>query len=202
MELTPGFYHAFVRLAGKDGFLRYGWIEARFKGAPKLDTQGSSPISASVVYPRGVSEELKVDFTQPVTVVYGSNAPVLEVETAMAIAGTLESAAGIPVEAIQENDLPKGGNQQNLIVVGTPDSNALIGGLRNQLPDANTAVARINAPGGATWLVVVGGDSLSVERAGIDLLLRWWMNAKDSVARRVGLVQKELPRGGDATKLP
>jgi hypothetical protein len=30
----------------------------------------------------------------------------------------------------------------------------------------------------------------------------YWRNAKDSAARRVGLVEKELPKVGDAAKSP
>ena len=83
-DATPGFYHSFLRLETADGQLRYGWIEARLAGAPKLDTETNSAIG----YPRGVADELKLDFTRPFTVVYGTDAPVLEVETAFAIAST------------------------------------------------------------------------------------------------------------------
>ncbi|MDB6027503.1 MAG: hypothetical protein JWM68_3726, partial [Verrucomicrobiales bacterium] len=192
-DLTPGFYQSFVRMETSDGQLRYAWIEARLLGTPKLETESKT----NVVYARGVSEELKLDFERPFTVVYGTDAPVLEVETAFAIASTLESATGQPIEMIQLNDLPKdAGKDRNLILVGTSKSNALIG--QAQLPTGKTSfVARIDSK-----LIVSGEDSLAVERAGMDLLLRWWKHAKDSAVRRVGLVEKELPRGGDATKLP
>ena len=36
----------------------------------------------------------------------------------------------------------------------------------------------------------------------MDDVLRYWRTAKDSVARRIGLVQKELPRTPDPAKLP
>ena len=105
---------------------------------------------------------------------------------------------------IQLNDLPKqAAAKRNLILVGTPKSHNLIGSVAKQLPDAKDgAIAQVKSPTDETWLVVAGNDSLAVEHAGMDLLLRWWKNAKDSAARRVGLVEKELPRGGDATKLP
>ena len=74
----------------------------------------------------------------------------------------------------------------------------LITQVQNRLPAAKSGlVVRLDSR-----LIVSGEDSLAVEHAGMDLLLRWWRNAKDSAARRVGLVEKELPRGGDATKLP
>ncbi|MEP6662664.1 MAG: hypothetical protein ABJC04_03270, partial [Verrucomicrobiota bacterium] len=231
-DATPGFYHAFLRLEGPDGLLGYGWIEARLEGMPKLDLKSVS----AVVYPRGVAEELKFDFSQPYAVVYGQNATSLEVETAFAIASTLESASGHPVEPIALNSLKSalepasarrtlsdtnsiipsdtksegdenGGDlsatdtsllQRNLILVGTAKSNELIAQLQWRLPKLKPGlVARVNSS-----LIVSGSDSGSVEHAGVDLLLRWWKNAKDSAARRVGLVEKELPQGGDATKLP
>jgi hypothetical protein len=63
-------------------------------------------------------------------------------------------------------------------------------------------VTRVKGPGDQAWLAVSGPDPAAVEQAGMDLALRWWRKAKDSAARRVGLAEKELPRGGDATKLP
>ena len=50
--------------------------------------------------------------------------------------------------------------------------------------------------------MVTGKNSREVEDAGMDLILRYWRFAKDSAARRVGLARKDLPRGGDAAKLP
>ncbi|MEO5804710.1 MAG: hypothetical protein ABIR24_14385 [Verrucomicrobiota bacterium] len=200
LDATPGFYQGFLRIETSDGQLRYGWIEARLAGTPKLDMESKS----SVGYPRGAAEELNIDFKRPVVVVYGVDAPVLEVETAFAIASTLESASGQPIEMIQLNDLPKfTGQLRNLIMVGTPKSNERIAFASAQRPELKSGqVERFTDPNQEQWLVVTGEDSLAVEHAGMDLLLRWWKHAKDSAARRVGLVEKELPRGGDATKLP
>jgi hypothetical protein len=197
---TPGFYQCFLRLETSDGSLRYGWVEARLPGAPKLDTE----TKATTIYPHGVAEELNMDFKKSFAVVYGTDAPVLEVETAFAIASTLESATGQPIEMIQLDDFQNSSNQaENIILVGTTKSNAMISSLKAQLPETKTGwVAHVKLPGGQTKLVVSGNNSLSAEQAGMDLLLRWWKNAKDSSARRVGLVEKQLPRGVDATKLP
>ena len=199
-DMISGFYHCFLRLEGSEGSLRYGWIEARFTGQPKLDTESKS----AVVYPRGVAEELRVNLTAPLAVVYGQDAPVLEVETAFAIASTLESACGQPVDALQMNDLPQEKWKTHiLILVGTRGCHPIVAAARDQLaPNAPSFVAKIQPVDSPTKLVVSGNDSLAVEHAGMDLLLRWWKHAKDSAARRVGLVEKELPHGGDATKLP
>jgi hypothetical protein len=164
-DRVPGFYHLFVRLETDSGLLRYAWVEARLPGAPKTD-----------------SEPLKLDWTKPVSVVYGQDAPPLEVETAIAIAETLESATGRPVEAWQVGDLPKPSlENDNLVFV---------------------AAKSIQASSRKPALSMTGTDSEAVERAGMEFILRYWKHAKDSAARRVGLSDKQLPRGVDAVKLP
>ena len=191
---TPGFYHTFLRFEG-DGLLRYGWIEARLKGKPKLDLESKS----AVEYAPNVADALKLDFFQPLAVVYGENATVLEVETAFAIASTLESAIGQPVDAIQFPDLPEATRRDgNVIWVVTAKSEKILTQFEGKLiAPKSGSVTRIGSN-----VVVFGEDSRAAEQAGMDLSLRWWRSAKDSAARRVGLVKKELPRGGDASKLP
>ena len=120
-------------------------------------------------------------------VVYGDDAPVLAVETAVAIAETLESASGREVSYLQISDAPPYAmTNGNLIIVGTAKS--------------NDWVTKKN--GATNVLTITGADSEAVEKAGMNFILSYWKNAKDSAARRVGLVTKELPKGGDAAKLP
>jgi hypothetical protein len=165
----PGFYHAFARIEAADGLLRYGLMEIQNAATPKFHS--AAP---------------KLDWLRPVTVVYGDDAPVLEVETAIAIAETLESASGREVGYLQISDVPPHATTNgNLIVVGTAKS--------------NDWVSQKN--GAANVLIITGADSGAVEKAGVDIL-SYWKNAKDSAARHVGLATKELPKGGDAAKLP
>ncbi len=197
-EPTPGFYHAFVRLEGTNGFLRYGWVEARLSGVPKLDVETKS----NVAYPRGIAEELKLDWSGPFTVVYGDDAPVLEAETAIAIAETLESSLGRPVEALTLSAVTKKQREtDSLIVVGTKETNKLVAELAPSVPSTNS-VSSVHPAGQPFRLVISGDDSLAVEDAGMDFLLRYWKSAKDSAVRRVGVVEKELKRGDDASALP
>jgi len=164
----PVFYYCFVRIESKSGLLRYGLIQARNEGAPKFTA--AAP---------------KVDWTKPVSVVYGKEAPILEVETAIAIAETLESAMGQDVDAVQADKLQPGDRDRNtLILVGTKESNALVATKKD------------------SSLVITGKDSSAVEKSGMAFILSYWKNAKDSAARRVGVVEKELPRGVDAARLP
>lgn len=199
VEPIPGFYYSFVRLESSEGDLGYGWIEARLAGAPTLDLEPRF----DVVYPRGVAAELQLDWFRPVAVVYGEDAPVLEAETAIAIASTIESATGRPVDFWQADTLPaEQWKTHSVILVGTPKSHPTIAAAAKLAPGAQSFVAGVQSVAAPASLVVGGADSKAVERAGVDLLLRWWMHAKDSAARRVGLVEKKLPRVQDPAKLP
>ena len=175
--------------------LRYGWIEARLSGVPKLDLETKSELE----YEPNVAEALKLDFSKPFAVVYSDDASVLEVETAFAIASTLESAIGRPVDAIGASDLTEPARKDgNIIWVGTSRSPNFLAPFQHQLPTTKSgSVTRIDRN-----VIVFGEDARATEQAGMDLLLRWWRFAKDSGTRRVGLVKKDLPRGGDASKLP
>jgi hypothetical protein len=74
--------------------------------------------------------------------------------------------------------------RSSLVVVGTEQSNKGI---------------KLNSPARVT---ITGADAQAVENAGMNFVLSYWKTAKDSAAARVGLVAKELPKGGDAAKLP
>jgi hypothetical protein len=90
-----------------------------------------------------------------------------------------------------------------LILVGSRNHLPLAADLVEKLaPDATSFVTRLSLPATPPRLVVSGADPRAVEQAGMDLLLRWWRHAKDAAARRVGLVEKELPRGSDPAQLP
>ena len=104
----------------------------------------------------------------------------LEIETAFAIGQTLESATGTPVPIMPLADVPED-SLGHVIFVGS-DKEA------------------VNP--GSNWLMVGGKDSREVEEAGMELVLRYWKFARDSAVRKVGLSRKDLPRGGDAAKLP
>jgi hypothetical protein len=133
-----------------------------------------------------------LDWLRPVTVIYGDGAPPLELETAIAIAETLESASGRQVDCFQVSDVPPYAlTNRSLVVVGSGKSNELIAKW-NSRPDASPP----------NTLMITGPDSEAVEKAGMNFILSYWKNAKDSAAGRVGLAAKQLPRGGDATKLP
>jgi hypothetical protein len=123
---------------------------------------------------------LPIDLSKPVVVLFGAKATVLEVETAFAIGETLESATGRVVPILPAESRPKDDPSQVVFV-----------GMEKELPPANDH-----------WLFITGANSRQVEQNGMNFILRYWKYAKDSASARVGLIRKELPRGGDAAKLP
>jgi hypothetical protein len=196
----PGFYHVFLRLEGDNGLVRYGWAETRLEGEPQIDRSTRTDVR----YSEGA---MNFDLNRPLAVVYGQGAPIQDVETASVLVNTIESATGRPVEVYELNDLPADLKARgNLIVVGTPKTNSLIQSVQNTMGDINGAkrfVARVSADGShGDWLVFSGADPLDAELAAMDFTIRFWKFAKDSAARRIGLVEKELPLGFDPAQLP
>ncbi len=68
--------------------------------------------------------------------------------------------------------------------------------------NAKQFAARAGEKSGEDWLIFGGADPLEAERAAMDWTIRFWKYAKDSAARRVGFVEKELPLGVDPAQLP
>ena len=201
----PGFYHVFLRLEGGDGLLRYGWVEARLAGTPQLDQSPNAVPDSNVRYG---ADAMSFNFNRPLAVVYGEDSPVLDLETASALVNTLESATGRPVAIYHLPDLPADLKQSGtLILVGTTKTNALVAAaMKESSPGAGASprfVTRFgpNAQHG-DWLVIGGATPEDAERAAMDLVIRYWKFAKDAAARRVPLVAKEIPQGGDPALLP
>ncbi|MGI8965599.1 MAG: COG1470 family protein [Limisphaerales bacterium] len=197
-ELKSGFYHGFIRFEGVNNFLRYTAIEARLVGVPHLNFKDWPSETA---YSPEVAEGSMNLLTNIAAVVYGQDAPVIEVETAIAIAQTLESASGRAVPYFQLNDLSADARTSgNLILVGTTKTHGLV--KEAKLSPEKTSAVRIEKNKNTEWLVVSGEDSERVKTAGMDFILRYWKGGKDSAAGKIGLVQKKLPRGIDPAKLP
>ena len=194
----PGFYHVFLRLEGANDLLRYGWAEVRLTGQPLLDRNEKS----NVVYGEKVFD---YNLNRPLAVVYGDDAPIQDVETAFVLINTLESATGRPVKLYTLKDLPK--NERNtLILVGTAKTNQLIASVSSKfstnVQNAKQFAVRVATENDEDWLIFSGADSLEAERAAMDWTIRFWKYAKDSAARRIGLVEKDLPLGFDPAQLP
>ncbi len=144
------------------------------------------------------------DLNRPLAVVYGDDAPIQDVETASVLVNTIESATGRPVKIYTLKDLPQ--NERGaLVLVGTAKTNQLIALVNSKIPadvrNAKQFAARAGEKSGEDWLIFGGADPLEAERAAMDWTIRFWKYAKDSAARRVGLVEKELPLGFDPAQL-
>jgi hypothetical protein len=171
-KALPGFYHVFLRVQAADDTLRYGWAEIRRPGNVTMDKIEND----KVAYAKGA---LDFDFNRPLTVVYPDSATIPELEATWTVFITLESATGRPVEIYTASDLEKKGGEGNRTIV-----------LVTREKDAKPSV-RVENDG--RKLVVAGGSDADVMAACMDLTLRYWKNAKDSGARKVGLVPAASP---------
>ncbi|HYO07897.1 MAG TPA: hypothetical protein VER17_02920 [Tepidisphaeraceae bacterium] len=179
-------------------------MELRKPGAPRIDAGGDGA-HPEVAHLPGA---LGFNFNRDLAVVYGTDATGWEVESAWLLYQTLESATGRPTKIFQLDQLPPdlrtGGN---LVLVGTPKTHRLVEEARQVVEPKDAAwVAALGggSGGGATGsrLIVVGDDEAAVNRAAIDLVLRYWKHAKDSGMRRVPLTDKPIESGADPKLLP
>ena len=111
----------------------------------------------------------------------------------------------VPVKIYTLKDLPP--NERGaLVLVGTAKTNQLIALVNSKIPadvrNAKQFAALAGEKSGEDWLIFGGADPLEAERAAMDWTIRFWKYAKDSAARRIGLVEKELPLGVDPAQLP
>ncbi|MEO6334776.1 MAG: hypothetical protein ABIO91_07305 [Pyrinomonadaceae bacterium] len=193
----PGFYHAFLRIEG-GRILRYAWAESRLAGQPKLDRETKTNVSYS-------GDALDFNLNRPLSVVYGDSSPIQDVETAYAVVNALESATGRPVGIFELKDLPRD-RESALILVGTAETNQLIKKMWNKIPadlsGSKHFVVRVSDTSEHDWLILSGSTNVDSERAAMDWTIRFWKYAKDAAAKRVPLVEKELPLGVDPQGLP
>jgi hypothetical protein len=188
-DSLPGFYHAFVRFESKDGLISYAPVELRRPGQPRFDAS----THPDVAYSGGA---LDLDLTKPTAIVYGNDCPILELEAAWVVYQTLEAATGVRAKIFEARQLPKDdAGLANYIFVGTSKS---LPRMPITLPKGQ-AVTRIP---GSNMLVISGATSQDATLAAMDYTLRYWKTAKDAACRRVPLVEREIPKGGDAAQLP
>jgi hypothetical protein len=150
-----------------------------------------------VRYPQGADVLGRLRWDRPLAVAYGATASVLEVETAYQLTSTLQSATGRPVWLSSVADLPDSLRQDGTVVLlGTPTTNALVAGAPAGLTAAATAggmappgvIAVAPAAGGqGQWLLLTGPTKEAAQAAAIEVVLRYWKNAKDATAPLAGL---------------
>ncbi|HEU4642215.1 MAG TPA: hypothetical protein VFS44_07140 [Gemmatimonadaceae bacterium] len=195
---APGTYHHFLAVSYGGG-TAWGWGIVSHPGAPTFDP---APVLAGrVSYPQGDSTPARLDWTRPLAVAFGADAPKLEMEMAYMLANTLQAATGKPVWLSSTADLPDSlARRGALVLVGTSASNPMIGpamasagagagaGSGGTAPAAGTGLVLLRDDArGAQRLVITGADTKGVEAAAMDVLLRYWRQAKDATIRITGL---------------
>ncbi|MEA2708593.1 MAG: hypothetical protein QOF78_1194, partial [Phycisphaerales bacterium] len=220
-DSPPGFYHLFLRLEfgdDADKKIGYGWAQVRKRGPLKIEKEKATYPHPEVTYS---ADALDYDFSRDLAVVYAAGRDDdsrWDLESAWLIYQTLESATGRPVGIYQLNDLPDDLRKSgNLIVVGSPKDHDLIKSVSAEIkPTGKSWVTRVKPTATHGDWLIVGGDSTSgaaaatrptddepaINAAAIDLVLRYWVNAKDSGARRVKLTDVPISKGADPTLLP
>lgn len=183
----PGTYHHFIRVA-YGGKTAYGWGVASNPGVPQFDKD--PVLTGRVTYPDGAGAAVvnRIAWKRPLGVAFGANASVIELEMAYTVRNTLQSATGRPVWISSVGDVPDSLLRRGaLILIGTSASNALIGSVTRPQDIAGKGTVLLSESNGRQWLLLTGADKQDVEAAAIDLVLRYWKNAKDATIRITGM---------------
>jgi hypothetical protein len=199
VELPPGFHHFFERVRYDDQ-IHFGWGHAAHRASPRIDL--ATPPLAGVRYHGGVGNLSSVDLSRIDSAIFGHQAHALEVDWTLYLYHTLRAATGADIERFSDADLEAMPHllEGNLLLVGSPGSNALLDSILDHLPidlrtlpEGAAAVQVIASPfhSGRTIVVVTGADARGVERAASDLLRRYWRFAAAAVSFRAGMPPPE-----------
>lgn len=183
-DALPGTYHFFLK-AGCSDPTAYGWGIVSNPGAPEF----GAPLLADLVeYPQGPDVVRKLDYSRPICVAFGTDAPVIELEMAYQAFNTLQSAIGRPIRLCGTADIPKKTMEKgNLILIGTPEKNPLIAQISPELTPGKGTVLLHDAGDGRQWLLLTGNSAEGVRAAATDFVLRYWLNARASAIRVTGM---------------
>lgn len=187
-DSLPGTYQWFVR-AAYDAGEAIGWGVAANPGVPRV----AAPVLGDRVhYPDGSDVLARLDWDRPIAVTFGAKAHWLEMEMAYLLGNTLQAATGRPVRISSADDLLPGHARDGLVIaVGTAGANPLVAEASVAVPaaqgtEATGGVVALRTIGGAQRLVVTGATRQAVEAAAMDLMLRYWPQAKDAALRLTG----------------
>jgi len=179
----PGLYHHFVKATASD-FSAYGWGLVNNPGAP---TFAAAPVlDDRVTYAQGAAVVSTLEWRKPLYVTYGEQASVVELETGFTLANTLQAATGRVVRLSMEQDLPDSLARTGLtFAIGTPASSARIRAA-GVTADSAKGVVDLRTNGGGQLVLLAGSTKDGAQAAAIDLVLRFWPNAKDAAMGRTG----------------
>ena len=193
--IAPGVYHFFEEVDWNDE-RHYAWGQAHHRKSPRLDLD--SAVLEGVVYAGGIEFLDAVDLSGFKTVVFGKDAPALEVDWALYLYNTLRSATGARMSRHRHDQVDAELKKQNLLLLGRSESNPLIAELEEKtglpvdpgtLSEGEGAVMMVESPfqEDRKILLVTGGDARGVEKASSDLIFRYWRHAKEAVSFREGM---------------
>jgi hypothetical protein len=194
-DLKPGYYHIFEKTAFQDK-LFFGWGVLNYQHQPELALD--PPAAEDVTYEMGLDGLRAFDLSQVDAVIFGAEAPALEVDWALYVLESLRSATGADIQRFKNTDpeAQKILQSGNLILVGNPKSNAFIARVADAVNEAIHApekdagwVTILDNPfsEGHKILLLSGADEKAVEKAASDFLYRYWRHAKDAITFRVGM---------------
>lgn len=195
-DLDPGVYHFFEKLYYHDQS-HFGWGIGRYDSDPRLDFEAS--LLKGVRYVGGLEILEKLDLSSFSYVVFGEEAPSLEVSWALYIYQSLRSATGADINRAKHTMIDASGRKSNLILVGNAESNPLIADIIDHLPqEFHTLSAGVglvltlpNPLGQGTLLLITGGDPEGIQKAASDFIYRYWRFAKNAVTFREGMPSME-----------
>lgn len=184
-DARPGTYHHFVQAAYGDQ-MSIGWGVVSNPAAPRF--RPKVVLDGKVVYPQGTDVVTKLDWSRPLAVAFGPDAPVLEMEMAYMVGNTLQSATGRPVRISSTADLPDSLLARgNLVLVGTRQTNPLLQDVGTWGATDQGLVLLHDSKAGTQWLLLAGDTGQAVQAAATDFVLRYWPNAKDAAIRVTGM---------------
>jgi len=195
--LCPGFYHLFeeVRFREADDVL-FGWGYVAHRRSPRLELE--TPPLQGVQYAGGIEVLESLDLSSLDAVIFGLEAPALEVDWALYLYHSLRCASGADIQRYSDSDAEAEAllKRTNVLLVGNAASNRWVKAVENSsrldvsaLPTGTGAIEILNNPfaKGKKILLVSGHDETGVQKAASDFLYRYWRYAKDAITFRDGL---------------
>jgi|GEM_PF-6292087 len=196
-DLAPGFYHLFEEIRFEDT-VRYAWSFGSHRAQPRLDLEAGT--LEGVRYAPDMEQLNEIDLSSIRHIVFGFEAPALEVDWALYIYNTLRAATGTDIHRWADDQLTEDQRRRSLLLVGNQNSNALIAQWAEalpldplELPEGEGAVVVMQHPEeqGRFVVLITGSDDQGVQRAASDFVFRYWRHAKDATTFRSGMAPPE-----------
>jgi hypothetical protein len=188
-DALPGHYFGFARIE-LDGDCRY--IPAPASRVHNLKFTDEPFLSERVVYKDGRDSVKNIDFVKkPVVVVFGDKHTIMDLEMAILLRQTIQSATGKQVAMLADTDplLKQYKGKALHIVVGTGD-NQYVKALDPDTQPGKGSVEWVRkAPFGEALVFTAeknGDRNPELHAAATDFVMRFWPAAKDSSMRIIG----------------